>query len=106
MPAFAGMTTGRLARRACLPGVPALATIVIGERPLSIAPPRGTRAMKERFVDVATPDGPMDTFAVHPEAGGPFPCVVVFMDIWGLREELFDIARRVATVGYCRHYRT
>jgi len=62
--------------------------------------------MKERFVDVATPDGPMDTFAVHPEEGGPFPCVVVFMDIWGLREELFDIARRVATVGYCRHYRT
>ena len=56
--------------------------------------------MKERFVDVATPDGPMDTFAVHPEEGGPFPCVVVFMDIWGLREELFDIARRVATVGY------
>jgi carboxymethylenebutenolidase len=56
--------------------------------------------MKERFVDVATPDGPMDTFVTHPEEGGPFPCVVVFMDIWGLREELFDIARRIATVGY------
>ena len=41
--------------------------------------------MKERFVDVATPDGPMDTFAVHPEEGGPFPFVVVFIDIWGLR---------------------
>ena len=56
--------------------------------------------MKERIVDVATPDGPMDTFITHPEAGGPFPSVVLFMDIWGLREELFDIARRVATVGY------
>jgi carboxymethylenebutenolidase len=60
--------------------------------------------MKERFVDVATPDGPMDTFVTHPEEppeeGGPFPCVVIFMDIWGLREELFDIARRIATVGY------
>src|SRR5947208_7146210 len=22
------------------------------------------------------------------------------MDVWGLREELFDIARRIATVGY------
>jgi carboxymethylenebutenolidase len=56
--------------------------------------------MHERFVDVATPDGPMDTFITHPEAGGPFPAVVVFMDIWGLREELFDVARRIATVGY------
>jgi len=23
------------------------------------------------------------------------------MDVWGLREELFDIARRIGTVGYC-----
>src|SRR4249919_3025077 len=57
--------------------------------------------MQERIADIATPDGPMDTFITHPESGGPFACVVVFMDIWGLREELFDIARRVATVGYC-----
>jgi carboxymethylenebutenolidase len=56
--------------------------------------------MHERFVDVATPDGPMDTFITHPEAGEPFPAVVVFMDIWGLREELFDVARRIAMVGY------
>jgi carboxymethylenebutenolidase len=26
--------------------------------------------------------------------------VILLMDIWGLREELFDIARKVATVGY------
>jgi carboxymethylenebutenolidase len=26
--------------------------------------------------------------------------VVIFMDVWGLREELYEIARRVATVGY------
>jgi carboxymethylenebutenolidase len=56
--------------------------------------------MHERFVDVATPDGPMDAFITGPEEGRPFPVVVVFMDIWGLREELFDVARRIATVGY------
>jgi len=56
--------------------------------------------MKERIVDIATPDGPMDTFITHPEQGGPFPAVVVFMDIWGLREELFDVARRIGTAGY------
>ena len=42
----------------------------------------------------------METFVTHPEEGGPFPAVVIYMDIWGVREELFDIARRVATVGY------
>lgn len=42
----------------------------------------------------------MDTFITHPQDGGPFPAVVVFMDVWGLREELFDIARRIATIGY------
>jgi hypothetical protein len=26
--------------------------------------------MKERFVDAATPDGPMDTFVTHLEEGG------------------------------------
>src|SRR5262249_17241474 len=51
-------------------------------------------------VAVARRDGRMDTFIPHPEAGGPFPAVVIFMDIWGLREELFDVARRIATVGY------
>lgn len=42
----------------------------------------------------------MDTFIAHPEGRGPFPAVVVYMDFWGFREELFDVVRRVASVGY------
>src|ERR1051325_6524627 len=56
--------------------------------------------MFERFIDIATPDGPMDSFVIPPDGNGPFPAVVIFMDFWGFREELFDIVRRVATVGY------
>src|SRR3954451_8876245 len=56
--------------------------------------------MIEKYIDIPTADGRMDSFVVHPEEGGLFPAVVVLMDIWGLREELFDIARRVASVGY------
>jgi len=40
------------------------------------------------------------TIVTHPEQDGPFPPVVFYMDIWGVREELYDLARRVATVGY------
>jgi carboxymethylenebutenolidase len=56
--------------------------------------------MHEKHIDIPTADGGMDAFVTHPEEGGPFPAVIVLMDIWGLREELFDIARRIATVGY------
>lgn len=57
--------------------------------------------MIERMADIpGAAGGAMDTFVAHPEDGGPFPAVFIYMDIWGLREELFDIARRVATVGY------
>jgi carboxymethylenebutenolidase len=56
--------------------------------------------MIEKMVDIPTADGRMDAFVVHPEEGGPFPSVFVLMDVWGLREELFDIARRIAVVGY------
>ena len=42
----------------------------------------------------------MECFISHPDEGGPHPAVIIFMDIWGLREELFDIARRVGREGY------
>ena len=56
--------------------------------------------MIEKHIDIPTADGRMDSFVVHPEEGGAFPAVIVLMDIWGLREELYDVARRVAAVGY------
>jgi carboxymethylenebutenolidase len=56
--------------------------------------------MKERIIEITTTDGRMETFVTHPERRGPFPAVVVYMDVWGIREELYDIARRIAVSGY------
>jgi carboxymethylenebutenolidase len=56
--------------------------------------------MQGRNVDITTPDGIMDGYAAHPGDGKSHPLVVLFMDIWGLREELYGIARRVAAEGY------
>ncbi len=56
--------------------------------------------MIEKNVDVATQDGQMTTFVCHPERNPPHPVVVFYMDAWGVREELRDMARRYATVGY------
>jgi carboxymethylenebutenolidase len=51
-------------------------------------------------MDINTADGQMETFLCHPERGGPYPAVCFLMDAHGIREELRDMARRLATVGY------
>jgi carboxymethylenebutenolidase len=56
--------------------------------------------MIEQTTDIATRDGAMETFICHPERGGPYPAVLLLMDAPGIREELRDMARRLATVGY------
>ncbi len=56
--------------------------------------------MQEQELDIQTNDGVMNTFVTHPEANGPFPVVIFLMDAPGKREELHDMARRIATVGY------
>jgi carboxymethylenebutenolidase len=56
--------------------------------------------MIEQTLDIATRDGAMETFICHPERGGPHPAVFLLMDAPGIREELCDMARRLATVGY------
>ena len=56
--------------------------------------------MIEQTLDIATKDGAMETFVVRPERGGPYPPVLFLMDAPGIREELRDMARRLASVGY------
>ncbi|MBJ7410447.1 MAG: dienelactone hydrolase family protein [Phenylobacterium sp.] len=56
--------------------------------------------MLEQTVDIATKDGRTTTFIAHPERGGPHPVVLFFMDAPAIREELRDMARRIATAGY------
>jgi len=56
--------------------------------------------MIEQTLDIATADGAMETFICRSERGGSSPAVFLLMDAPGVREELRDMARRLATVGY------
>jgi carboxymethylenebutenolidase len=56
--------------------------------------------MIEQHIDIETPDGRMNTFVVHPQENAPFPVVFFYMDAPGKREELHDMARRIASAGY------
>jgi len=57
-------------------------------------------ALIERDVVVTTKYGRMPSFAVCPDAGGPHPAIIFYMDAPGFREELCNMARRIAKHGY------
>lgn len=56
--------------------------------------------MIEQHFNLTTPDGSMPSFVVHPDAGGPHPVVIFQMDAPGMREEIRDMCRRLASSGY------
>ncbi len=56
--------------------------------------------MLERTVTVTTPEGAMPCLVVQPQIRAAKAVVVMIMDGRGWREDLFDQARRLASVGY------
>lgn len=56
--------------------------------------------MFERHVDITSKNGPIPSFFVTPAESGDFPAIVLYMDAPGIREELWNIARRIAKRGY------
>jgi carboxymethylenebutenolidase len=56
--------------------------------------------MHEKDVSIVTRHGTMPAFAVRPEGSGAFPTVILYMDAPGIREELRNMARRIAAAGY------
>ena len=56
--------------------------------------------MIEQTLEIPTKDGATTTFIAHPERDGPHPVVLFFMDAPAIREELRDMARRIASAGY------
>jgi carboxymethylenebutenolidase len=56
--------------------------------------------MIERDVEIVTKYGRQPAFAACPDAPGAFPAIILYMDAPGFREELRNMARRIAKHGY------
>ena len=54
----------------------------------------------EETLSIPAPDGPIPVFLALPAGEGPAPAVIMFMDAPGIREELRQFARRVASAGF------
>ncbi|HVH75745.1 MAG TPA: dienelactone hydrolase family protein [Stellaceae bacterium] len=56
--------------------------------------------MLENEIVVTTKYGNMPTFAACPDGPGQYPGIIFYMDAPGIREELRNMARRIAKHGY------
>src|SRR6202021_2567531 len=56
--------------------------------------------MVDTDVEVKTADGTCDAALIHPKGKGPWPGVILFVDIFGLRPTMRDMAKRRAANGY------
>jgi carboxymethylenebutenolidase len=56
--------------------------------------------MQINTVQIPTADGTADSYFVRPDGDGPFPGVLLFMDAFGLRPRIAEMAERIAERGY------
>jgi carboxymethylenebutenolidase len=57
-------------------------------------------AVVDTDVQVRTPSGTCDAALVHPQGGGRWPAAILFVDAFGLRPAMRDMAKRLAADGY------
>ena len=51
-------------------------------------------------IDLETAEGTLDCYVFTPTGAGPWPPVIVYMDAFGVRPNLFSMAQRLASHGY------
>src|ERR1700748_103045 len=51
-------------------------------------------------VEVKTADGTTEAALIHPKGKGQWPGVILFVDVFGLRPTMRDMAKRLAANGY------
>lgn len=56
--------------------------------------------MTETDVEIKTSSGTCDAAVVHPQGSGRWPAVILFVDAFGLRPTMRDMAKRLARDGY------
>jgi carboxymethylenebutenolidase len=56
--------------------------------------------MQQTSIDVPAADGHSDAYFVKPDGPGPYPGILMFMDAFGVRPRLREMADRIAERGY------
>ena len=73
-----------------------------GRAPAHAPPPtlETSAATRATSIEIPTQDGTADAYVVTPEGSGPWPGVLLYTDIMGVRPLFLDMARRLAAGGF------
>ena len=78
----------------------AFGTAAAASAVIAAAPADAEAQVVERDVEVKTPDGSADAALLYPSGTGPWPAVLIWTDILGLRPVFRQMGRRLAAQGY------
>src|SRR5256885_222138 len=59
-----------------------------------------TKGLVAGEVKIPVADGSVPAYRAMPDAGGPFPVILVVQEIFGVHEHIKDVCRRFAKLGY------
>src|ERR1700677_1476082 len=59
-----------------------------------------TKGLEAGEVKIPVSDGEIPAYRALPENGGPFPVIVGGQEIFGVHENIKDVCRRLAKIGY------
>ncbi|MBW2240367.1 MAG: dienelactone hydrolase family protein [Deltaproteobacteria bacterium] len=57
-------------------------------------------AIQTESIEISVDGASMGGYLARPEGGGPFPGVIVWMEIFGVNSHIRDITERIAALGY------
>ena len=85
-----GMIAGGLSAGFALAVQPVAATTITTD----------TKGLDARDVRIPVADGTLPGFRAMPEAGGPFPTIVVLNEVFAIHAHVQDVCVRLAKLGY------
>jgi carboxymethylenebutenolidase len=75
-------------------------TLAAGVTAAAGASAAGAAEMVDTDVEIKTSAGTCDAALIHPKGKGQWPGVILFVDVFGLRQTMRDMAKRLAANGY------
>lgn len=57
-------------------------------------------SLRKKWVEIDVAGNPMEAYLVKPEGEGPWPAVIVLMEIFGVNSHIRSVTERIAAEGY------
>jgi carboxymethylenebutenolidase len=65
-----------------------------------VASGQSNRDLQKKWIDLDIGGSPMQAYLVKPTEQGPWPAVIVLMEIFGVNSHIQDVTERIAAEGY------